>query len=223
MTENLYAFIQLIFIGFIALFPVVNPIGGSFMVNPYFTDLSRRERKKVVKKVAFYAFIISAVTLFVGRWVLQLFGLTIPVVQLAGGIMICKIGWEFLSSDKHSDSAEQTSEKKPAQLRTRLYESLFYPITFPMTTGAGTISVLFTLSAHGNVSDFSGYLINVGALLISVIGICILIYFFYVNANRLINYIGSHNEKIVNRLMAFLIFCVGLQIAVEGINNLIKI
>ena len=92
-----------------------------------------------------------------------------------------------------------------------------------MTTGAGTISVLFTLSAHGNVSDFSGYLINVGALLISVIGICILIYFFYVNANRLINYIGSHNEKIVNRLMAFLIFCVGLQIAVEGINNLIKI
>ena len=92
-----------------------------------------------------------------------------------------------------------------------------------MTTGAGTISVLFTLSAHGKSNDFTGYLINVGALLISVVGICLLIYFFYVNANRLINYIGSHNEKIVNRLMAFLIFCVGLQIAVEGINNLIKI
>jgi multiple antibiotic resistance protein len=101
-------------------------------------------------------------------------------------------------------------------------DKLFYPITFPITTGAGTIAVLFTLSAQGANANFSVYLLNIGALLVSIIGICILIFIFYLNTNRLISYIGLHNEQIINRFMAFLIFCVGLQIASSGITNVIK-
>jgi len=138
--------------------------------------------------------------------------------------MICKIGWEFLSSDKQPETPAATPTDKTDLKQVTLIENkLFYPITFPITTGAGTIAVLFTLSAQGgDTKDFSQYLLNNGALLISIIGICILIFIFFVNANRLIHYIGSRNEKIVNRLMAFLIFCVGLQIAVGGITHLIK-
>jgi multiple antibiotic resistance protein len=61
-----------------------------------------------------------------------------------------------------------------------------------------------------------------GALCVSIIGICLLIFLFYLNTNRLISYIGSHNEVIINRIMAFLIFCVGLQIAAGGITHLVK-
>jgi multiple antibiotic resistance protein len=224
MTLQLNTFIHLVFIGFVALFPVVNPIGTAFIISPYFSDLTRKERITVVKKITFYSFIICAVTLFIGHWILELFGLSIPIIQLAGGIMICKIGWGFLSTDSNESSAET----KPATVVEQdhipsIENKLFYPITFPMTTGAGTIAVLFTLSADGANNDLSQYLINVGALLVSIIGICILIFLFYVNTNRLISYIGSHNEKIINSLMAFLIFCVGLQIAVGGIVHLIKL
>ena len=220
MTENLYAFIQLIFIGFIALFPVVNPIGGSFMVNPYFTDLSRRERKKVVKKVAFYAFIISAVTLFVGRWVLQLFGLTIPVVQLAGGIMICKMGWEALSANSQKQDAEKNIENLTNNQVNHISDKLFYPLTFPITTGAGTLSVLFTLSANSADTNWLNYLINTGAILLAIIFMCLLIYGFYGNTKKIVKRLGNNGQIIANRIIAFLIFCVGLQIAVTGIKNM---
>ena len=222
MLTYLHSFVHLVFIGFIALFPVVNPIGTAFMVNPYFDKLSRQERIKAIKNIALYAFIICAVTLFTGRWILELFGLSVPIIQLAGGIMICKIGWEFLSSDEPDTSSETIINKPDIIQSNKIENQLFYPITFPITTGAGTLAVLFTLGAQSKAENFQQYLINSGALLISIILICILIFVFYVNANRFINYIGSHNEKIINRLMAFLIFCVGLQIAIEGITKLIK-
>ncbi len=222
MLTYLHSFVHLVFIGFIALFPVVNPIGTAFMVNPYFVELSRQGRIKAIKKIALYAFAICAVTLFTGRWILELFGLSVPIIQLAGGIMICKIGWEFLSSDKPDASSETILNKTEIKQSDTIENQLFYPITFPITTGAGTIAVLFTLGAQSKAENFQQYLVNSGALLISIILICILIFVFYVNANRFINYIGSHNEKIINRLMAFLIFCVGLQIAIEGITKIIK-
>ncbi len=222
MYDYFYSFIHLVFIGFVALFPVVNPIGNAFILNPYFSNLSRKERKKVVKKIVFYSFCVSAITLIGGHWVLELFGLSVPVIQLAGGIMICKIGWEFLSTDKPKQNEEIASSKAESSHMISIQEKLFYPITFPMTTGAGTIAVLFTLSANSEAKTLPNYLANTGGLLLSIIGICVLIYIFYINANRFINYMGSHSEKIVNRLSAFLIFCVGLQIAILGITHLIK-
>jgi multiple antibiotic resistance protein len=224
MPQYLNSFIHLVFIGFVALFPVVNPVGTAFIVNPYFTSLSRKERLNAVKKITFYAFLICTVTLLLGHWILELFGISIPIIQLAGGIMMCKIGWESLASDNDAVEkapATQTTDVNDEQLRA-IEGKLFFPITFPMTTGAGTIAVLFTLSANGADKSINTYMINIGALLTSVIGICILIFIFFANTKRLINYIGSSNEKIVNRLMAFLIFCVGLQIASGGIINLVK-
>jgi multiple antibiotic resistance protein len=222
MTFHFSTFIHLVFIGFVALFPVVNPIGSAFIINPYFSTLSRKDRISAVKKVTFYAFIICIFTLILGHWVLELFGLSIPIIQLAGGIMICKIGWEFLSSDgPNSTDKVITDEPEPENIHL-IENKLFFPITFPLTTGAGVIAVLFTLSAHSATSDLYQYLFNIGPLVVSVLGLCVLIFIFYLNTSRLINYIGSNNEKIINRLMAFLIFCVGLQIAAGGVANLIK-
>jgi multiple antibiotic resistance protein len=203
---------------------VVNPIGTAFILNPYFSDLTLKERRKVVKRIVLYAFTISVVTLLLGHWILELFGLTVPVIQIAGGIMICKIGWEFLSTDKpQGQEKEQITKTITDQSNIMsIQDKLFYPITFPMTTGAGTIAVLFTLSANSEAKTLPNYLANTGGLLLSIIGICVLIYIFYVNANRFINYMGSHGEKIINRLSAFLIFCVGLQITIQGITHLIK-
>ena len=103
---------------------------------------------------------------------------------------------------------------------SHIVNKLFYPITFPATTGAGTISVLFTLSAHGAAFGSQAYFVNTGAILLSVVVICVMIYFFYLNTKNMINYLGSNGENIVNRISAFLIFCVGLQIGVTGIKTL---
>ena len=221
MLSHVQPFLEIVFLGFIALFPVVNPIGTALMVDPYFSGLSRRERVSAARKISIYALGIFVFTLFTGHWILELFGLSVPIIQLGGGIMICKIGWEFLTTDKSNDSTDPVAQDSEDKEMAQLENKLFYPITFPITTGAGTIAVLFTLSAQVQEKTFSGYMLNNGALLISIAGICVLIFISFVNAGRLIKYMGSRTEKIVNRLMAFLIFCVGLQIAVGGITNLI--
>jgi multiple antibiotic resistance protein len=219
MTFHFYSYIHLIFVGFIALFPVVNPIGSAFIVSPYFSGLNQAERKSAIKKIALYAFTICFCTLLVGHWILELFGVSIPIIQLAGGAMICKTGWDLLSPIKQNNVDSSIGENEHSFLQ--IESKLFYPITFPLTTGAGTISVLFTLGAHDSSKNIAQYLLNTSAILIAVIVLCILVFICYINANRLVTYLGVQREKIINSIMAFLIFCVGLQIAVEGITQLI--
>jgi multiple antibiotic resistance protein len=220
--SDLYSYIHFVFIGIIALFPVINPFGTAFMVSRYFSSLSREGRRNAVKKVVFYVFILCLTVVLTGHWILELFGISVPIIQIAGGIMICKIGWDFLSGPTEKEITNVSKDHELLNADTSIESKLFFPITFPMTAGAGTMAVLFTLSANGPKKDISQYLIYTSAILISVIFICVLVYICYVNANKLINYLGSHREKIVNSIMAFLIFCVGLQIAVEGITGLVK-
>ena len=111
MPELYETFIHLTFIGIIALFPVVNPVGSAFMVSPYFENLTNGEKRIAVGQITLYSFLICTVSLFAGQWILRLFGISIPVVQLAGGIMICKMGWEFLSSDQKKPSSEELNQK----------------------------------------------------------------------------------------------------------------
>jgi multiple antibiotic resistance protein len=218
MPDYYHSFINLLFIGIIALFPVVNPIGSALIVNHYFANLTKQEKRSAVAKISLFAFSLCAITLLAGHWILQLFGITIPVIQVAGGIMICKTGWEFLNDNKSSESKTNGTNKLVS--KGELQDKLFFPITFPITTGAGTMSVLFTLGAHSSSQDLTSYLFNTTALLLSIITMCALVYFLYMNTETLLKYAGSNGEKIINRIVAFLTFCVGLQIAVTGIKAL---
>ena len=221
MSDYYHSFIHLLFIGIISLFPVVNPIGSAVMVTHYFTSLNKQEKRNAVTKIVLYAFFLCVITLFAGHWILELFGITIPVIQLAGGVMICKTGWEFLTDNKSSEN--KTDGTIELVRKDELQNKLFFPITFPITTGAGTMAVLFTLGAHSASQNFTTYLLNTTALMFSIIAMCVLVYFLYMNTQTLLKYTGSNGEKIINRIVAFLTFCVGLQIAVTGIKALIRI
>ena len=215
-------FLHLVFVGFVSLFPPVNPVGTAFIVDPLLLGLDLPQRKAASKRIAFYCFAICAITIIAGSWFLKLFGISIPVVQIAGGIMICRMGWQMLSSESGAKDAGETVSPNHAG-GTDIENIIFYPVAFPMTTGAGTISVLLTLSAHGDSSEFSVHLLNLSALFISIIMICLLIYFCYAFTHVLIKRLGTRGEQIVNRLSAFLVFCVGIQIAIGGFSHFLKV
>ncbi|MEO8733424.1 MAG: MarC family protein [Flavobacteriales bacterium] len=220
--DHIHPFIHLLFISIIALFPVVNPVGSAFMVDPYLTQLSDTDRKAAAGKITFYAFSVCVFTLFVGHWILQLFGITIPVIQVAGGIMICKMGWESLSTNDNKQAAKKDLEGEASEADgAAVAGRLFYPLTFPITTGAGTISVLFTLSAQGNDNNLRNYLFNTSAILLAIVVMCVLVFVFYRNTRRMVHRLGANGQLVMTRISAFLIFCVGLQIAVGGIKNLV--
>ena len=214
-------FLHLIFFGFLSLFPAVNPVGSAFIVEPLLGGLDRAERKRAAKKVSFYCLSICGISALIGSWILKLFGISIPIVQLAGGIMICRMGWQLLTTDNDVKGKKETAQ--PSRDTSNIDDFLFYPIAFPMTTGAGTISVILTLSAHENENTIADHILNLGALFVAIVLMCVLIYICYANAPRLIHRLGPRGEQIVNRLSAFLVFCIGMQIAWSGIKSLMKL
>lgn len=176
MAFDFYSYIHFVFVGFIALFPVVNPLGSAFIVSPYFSNLSNRGRKNAVKKIVFYVFIMCCFVLLSGRRILALFGISVPIIQLAGGIMICKIGWDFLSPSKAEKAVNSSDGDEDLIPEATINSKLFFPITFPITAGAGAIAVLITLSAQASRTGFSKWLIDTSSILLAVIGICILVF-----------------------------------------------
>ena len=213
-------FLHTVFIAFLSLFPVVNPIGSAFIVDPLLGNLNFAARKQASKKVALYCLGLCTGSALIGSWVLKLFGISIPIVQIAGGFMICQMGWKLLTSDDQVKGEKESA--RPERCPEDLDNILFYPISFPMTTGAGTISVILTLSAHEEEQNILTHVLNLGALFVAIVLICMIIYVFYANTARLIHRLGPRGEQIVNKLSAFLVFCIGMQIAWSGIRALMK-
>lgn len=208
--------LHLVLAAFVALFPPVNPLGTALLAEPFLHSLTPAGRKSAARRIAFSCFGICVAALLVGTWIFRLFGISLPVVQMAGGLMICQMGWGLLSSRSTSDSGGEPA----ADGDKNVEDLLFYPLAFPMTTGAGTVSVLLTLSAHVQEADSLLYLTHHAAILVAVLLMCVLIYLSYAYAPILLRRLGKHGEEVVNRLGAFLVFCVGLQIAVTGATAL---
>ena len=221
--QNALSFIDLVFVGFVALFPPVNPIGTAIVVDPLLNGLDVKARRAAAFKIAFYCLMICTGTLLVGSWFLKLFGISLPVVQLAGGILICRMGWQQLtSSEGAKDSEDAIPDSQKPNRHSKIEDLLFYPLAFPMTTGAGTISVLLTLSAHGHSGGWEHYILNLSALSMAVLLMALLIYLSYAFTPFLLKRLGGRGEQIVNRLSAFLVFCIGIQIGMGGVTNLVR-
>lgn len=201
----------------IALFPIVNPIGNSFIVNSLIEDGANDEkhRNELVKKVAIYSLMLGLGCLLIGRFILMAFSLSIPIIQIGGGLMICKTAWELLSDDKPKKT---NSEDKDKLANIDVESNLFYPITFPITMGSGSISVIFTLAANatvdGNLFHTALNYVSVG---LAILVICCLIYVFLLKADKIVKRLGPSGNQVINKLIAFLTLCIGIQILVTGI------
>jgi multiple antibiotic resistance protein len=215
---NLFDFIKTALLGSIALFPLIDPIGSSILSNPLLEGLTGAERAGAARQVAIYCLLICLVTMVAGTYVLQFFGLSIPVVQIGGGILMCRQSWQMLSVDLDVRASKETVLQNAAAAE----RSLFYPIAFPVMIGPETIAGLLTLSAHSANKDKAIFLMNLSALAVAIIIVCTLIYVCVARTPWLIHLLGEKGEKIVNQLSAFLFFCVGIQIAQTGLFRIVQ-
>jgi len=119
-----------------ALFPVINPLGNGFVVNGFFTDLDPQQRKAAIQKLTLNFIMIGVGTLVIGHLFLLIFGLAIPVIQLGGGILICKTAMELLGDSGSSDK-EEASKNVDGFRWKNIEQKIFYPITFPISIGPG--------------------------------------------------------------------------------------
>ena len=207
-------------LAFGALFSIVNPLSGAFIFFGATRELDPKVRAAVSRWVSIYAFCIVAASLYIGAYVLSFFGVTIPVLRVAGGIIVAMSGWQMLNQP---DATEQRRSETPNPRSISVAPSklAFYPLTMPLTTGPGTISVAISIGA-GRPRGFHPLLLEFFVETLAAVGLLVLlIYVTYRNAARLANLIGATGTSIVVRLSAFLLFCIGIQILWNGAAELL--
>ena len=203
------------------LFPIINPIGNA----PIFLGLTRHctdgERRVLALRVAINGFFLLLGSLFVGSHVLEFFGITLPVVRIAGGLVVTALGWTLLQAGGDSEN-QRTTEAPP---RPAASTEAFYPLTMPLTVGPGAISVAITLGSARpkEVSDLA-HLALLGGVAIAGLGaVAVTIYVCYRFAEPTVAALGEHGTNVLVRLSAFILLCIGIQIIWTGCSELVGI
>lgn len=212
--------IQTFLLVFASIFPVVNPPGSALVFLGLTTGAAPGVRRILARRIAINSFIVLVCAFVLGALVLKFYGISIPILRVAGGFIVAVAGWKLLNEGSQKDlevPAESVSRKSP------LLDQAFYPLTLPLTTGPGSIAVVISLAlSRATFADPRQELLFVIASLaaIAVIVMCIWICFAY--ADRLQKMLGQGGTDIATRLSAFILFCLGLQILWSGGNELLR-
>ena len=198
------------------LFPIINPIGGA----PIFLGLTRHcseaERNALALGVTLNSFFLLLGSILVGSYVLEFFGISLPVVRVAGGLIVAATGWSLLqASDEFADTRTEHQPKIPTDA--------FYPLTMPITVGPGSIAVAITIGSQRPRAPLAEVAVLGVAALAGVIAIAATIYLCYRFAEETVGALGESGTNVVVRLSAFILFCIGIEIIWNGYSALAHI
>jgi multiple antibiotic resistance protein len=200
-----------------ALFPVVNPPGSALVFLSMTRHASSATRKSLARRVATNAFFVMAGSLLVGAFILTVYGISVPVLRVAGGLIVAISGWKLLNEG--SDKADEEAHPEGSVEYT---SQAFYPMTLPLTTGPGTIAVMISLGlSHAAYSgDGQGFQFVLAALTATVV-MAGAIYLCFAFSDRMATILGRGGTNIAVRLSAFILFCLGVQIVWTGASDLL--
>lgn len=221
MHASIGDFIGALILAFVSLFPVVNPIGDA----PIFLSLTRQypqsAQRLLASKVAAYGFALLAGSLVFGSEILAFFGVTLAMVQIAGGLVLSSTGWQLLNEKAETDGGT----RGPDTLQDA-FQRAFYPLTLPITVGPGCISIAIALGAHlryqAGPGFEHGYPLRFLGALMGMALVCLLVVLCYGNAERLVQRLGRSGTDIVIRLSAFILLAIGVQIAWYGVSSAVQ-
>ena len=203
-----------------AVLPVINPLASA----PVFIDLTRHlspdTRTQLSRRIGQHVIELLVGAMLVGSYVLHFFGISLPIVRVAGGLVVASIAWRMLGAqqvtdDDHAQMAQSVSE---SNVRIRG----FYPLTFPLTCGPGSIAVAITVGASLHSNRLSESLANLAGGVVAMVLIGLLVGLTFRYAARLLRPLGEVGQIVFVRLMAFILLSIGVQIVWEGVSTLLR-
>jgi multiple antibiotic resistance protein len=199
-----------------ALFPIVDPLGGSPFFLAMTSEYGPEARKELSWRIAWNSFFLLVGSYFVGTYILAFFGISLPVVQVGGGLVLVATGWTQLKQrdDEKYDVHRTVQSKDP-------FRHAFYPLTLPLTVGPGSISVAVTLGANAAHSH-ALHPLTILAALIGCMLIALSVFLCYGFADRLARILGGTAMTVIVQLASFLLVCIGVQIIWNGVKALLE-
>ncbi len=204
-----------------ALFPIVDPLGGSPIFLALTREYSQSARKTLSWRIAMNSLFLLVGSYLIGSHILAFFGISLPVVQVGGGLIVISTGWTLLKQRYDDDREDDRKEVKGKMQPRDPLRHAFYPLTLPLTVGPGSISIAITLGA--NATEHHG--VNFLAILAAIVGSVLLavsIFLCYAFADRLARILGTTGMTVIMQLSSFLLVCIGVQILWNGASALLS-
>ena len=217
--------IQSFLLALSGLFSIVNPVGGSLIFAQLTATNTHDERVELARRIGRYAALVMLAALWAGAPILNFFGVSLGALRVAGGLVVAAWAWDLLNRPEAREArkqAEAAGEVGPVETEPRGREALgeiaFFPLTLPFTTGPGTIAVAITLGSNRPtaVPEQLGFYFGASAAALCV---ALIIALTYASADRVVRLIGPVGARVLGRLFAFLLLCVGTQITISGITD----
>jgi multiple antibiotic resistance protein len=217
MQRQFFGYAHAVLFTLAALLPIVNPLGSAPIFLSLTADLPPRARRKLATVVARHAFLLLTAAMLIGSYVLKFFGVSLPIVRVAGGLLVTASGWRLL----HDDSSPAAPPRPTDTWEKEVARRAFFPLTFPLTVGPGSISIAITLGARAPSRALWGAG-EVVADLVGVVIVSLTVLLCYRYASRLIAYLGETGTTVFLRLSAFILLCIGVSITWSGIVDLVR-
>jgi multiple antibiotic resistance protein len=214
-SEFLHAFILVP----VTLLPIINPLSGA----PVFTMTAGHDvvtGRRFARQVAINCWFVLVASMLIGTYVLDLFGISIPIVRVGGGLLVAASGWRMLNSNEDDDVTSAVKRTQRSDLtEAEIVKRSFFPITFPLTTGPGTIAASIAIGA-GLPRQPALYVLGAFVAVAGATVTVAVIYLVYRNAARLMDRLGEVGALVMTRLMAFVLLCIGIEILWTGWSEL---
>ena len=204
---------------FAALLPILNPAATAPIFLGLTEGASAVTRAALARRIAVNVVALMLGSMVVGSYVLEFFGISLPIVRVGGGMIVASMAWRLLNtSHATDDSRTELAEAFTPEMARR---QVFYPLTFPVSCGPGSIAAAITVgvSLADERLTLSLARIGGGALALGAVGVLLFLAFRY--AHRLLRPLGDTGLVIFLRLSAFILLCLGVQIVWEGVRELL--
>jgi multiple antibiotic resistance protein len=191
---------------FLALFPIVDPFGGVPIFFSMTSRWSAQDRRRTAIKTGIWVFIILVTFLFFGRFVLEFFGISLPVIKIAGGLIVANTAWGMVTSHARitPEESHEAEDKEDISLT---------PLAMPLMSGPGAIGVVMALAAHvDNAAAYFGMVIGIAAIALSVS-------LFFGLGGPLVRRLGPSAVGAINKIFGFLILAIAVQLVWNGVAD----
>ncbi|MGA2624886.1 MAG: MarC family NAAT transporter [Bacteroidota bacterium] len=212
--KNTVDFLSWVGVALVTLVPIINPVSTAVLLLGISAHLSREERNNQILRACIYMTAILVTFLLLGHLVMVAFGISIPGIRIAGGLVISFLGFRMLFPDEGQITGEG---KQEAQGKTDIS---FSPLAMPSLSGPGAIAAVITMSSSINGRHGIAKVFAYAGVVLAILITAILSWLVLRGAGALRRVLGVNGINSLSRIMGFLLICIGAQFAIDGVRDL---
>jgi multiple antibiotic resistance protein len=200
----------------LAILPIVNPLGAVPLVMTVAAHLPAAERLRQIRRACVYTFVMMAGFLLAGGLIMSFFGISVPGMRIAGGMIVASLGFQMLFPSAPLPSRELERETGHKA------DIAFTPLAMPGLAGAGTFAVIMSLSSQASARLGFERVLDFTAVLLAIVIVALLCFATLRAAERLQRVVGPTGMIALTRLTGFLMVCIGVQFIIDGLTAILR-